>query len=499
MEYMKRTIVAALLVSFGCAEGPEAGPIYQLLPVTRRDIVISASASGSVEPIKTVEVKSKASGEILEVRVETGDQVTRGQLLVRVDPRVPENSLMQAEADLEVSQAQLANAQSELRRAEALFETQSITEQEYEAARLSDANANASLVRAQRQLEDARIAFEDTEVRSPQTGIILERNVEVGTVIQSATNNVSGGVVLLKMADLDTVRVRTLVDETDIGKIQPGMPVSIRVDAYPNQPFEGVVLKIEPQALETQNVTMFPVLVHIANEAGLLKPGMNSEVEISIGSRLGVLAVPNNALRTERDVQSAAAVLGLDAETLAAQLSDGARTMGGSVTHEDEEGNGDSGHVVMFRGQEVTLPPDLTLEQVNPLLEKIEADPQAFRSFSEDERAIIGRVREAAGGGRFGGQQGGGPGGGRPGPPEASVPVYSATGEHIVFVLRDSIPTAIRIRTGLTDLDYTEVLSGLTEADSVMILPSASMVQAQAGQGPPGSSTGPGGGRGKGR
>ena len=130
---MKRIVVAALLVSAGCAEGPEAGPIYQLLPVTRRDIVISASASGSVEPVMTIEVKSKASGEILEVRVETGDHVTRGQLLVRVDPRVPENSLMQATADLEVSQAQLANAQSELRRAEALFETQSITEQEYDA------------------------------------------------------------------------------------------------------------------------------------------------------------------------------------------------------------------------------------------------------------------------------------------------------------------------------------------------------------------------------
>ncbi len=173
--------------------------------------------------------------------------------------------------------------------------------------------------------------------------------------------------------------------------------------------------------------------------------------------------------------------------------------MGVSLSSDAAEGNGDSEWVVMFRGREVTLPADLTPEQVNPVLQKIAAGPQAFRSLSDDERAIMARVREAAGGGRLGG--GGRPGGGPPGPtrPPAPQPDPTIAGDFIVFVLRDSIPTAVRIRTGLTDLDYTEVLSGLTETDSVMILPSASVVQARAGQGPPGSGTGPGGGRGKGR
>ena len=108
-------------------------------------------------------------------------------------------------------------------------------------------------------MDNAKIQLEDTDVRAPITGTIIEKDVERGAVIASATNNVSGGTTLLKMADLDLVQVSTLVDETDIGKVQPGLRVTVTVDAYPNRPFEGTVLKIEPQAQTEQNVTIFPV------------------------------------------------------------------------------------------------------------------------------------------------------------------------------------------------------------------------------------------------
>ncbi len=400
---MNRLLAAVFLAVVGCTEQAEV-PIFQLVPVSNRDITILASAAGSVEPILIVEVKSKASGEILDVRVETGDEVTRGKLLVRVDQRIPRNGLMQAEADLEVAQAQLSNAEAQLRRAQALYETQSITEQEFDDARLGQANAIASLVRAERSKEDAAIAFEDTEVRAPTNGIILERNVEVGSVIQSATSGVSGGEVLLLMANLDTVQVRTLVDETDIGKISPNLRVSIRVDAYPNQPFQGRVLKIEPQAVTEQNVTMFPVLIRIPNEDGLLRPGMNSEVEIQVASRQGVLTVPDAALRTRNDFASAAAVLGLDIETVEAQLRDARErlAMGNGTVNGNSEGDAGSGF-------------------------------------------------------QFG-------------------------GNFIVFALRDGVPKPIPIRTGLTDLDYHEVLAGdLTEADSLVVLTAVGAAQAPAG------------------
>ena len=157
-------------------------------------------------------------------------------------------------------------------------------------------------------------------MRAPITGTIIEKTVEPGTVIASTTQNVSGGTTLMKMADLTTVQVRTRVDETDIGKIQPGMGTRVTVAAYPNQPFDGEVLKIEPQAIVEQNVTQFSVLIKIANRGGLLKPGMNAEVQIQIANRDSVAAVPTAALRADTDVPLTALMLGLDEDALRKEI-----------------------------------------------------------------------------------------------------------------------------------------------------------------------------------
>ncbi len=474
---------SAVLILAACSKEPPP-PAYQAVPVTVRDIVVSASAAGVIEPVTTVEVKSKASGEIIDVRVETGDVVRAGQLLVKVDPRVPANALRQAEADLEVAKAQLSNAQSQLRRAEELFKTQSITEQEYEAARLQAANANAQLVRAQRALEDARIAFEDTDVRAPTDGVIISKAVEVGTVIASAISQVTGGTTLLTMANLDTVQVRAMVDETDIGKIQPGMDVTITVDAFPNRRFQGRVLKIEPQAVTQQNVTMFPVLVRIPNPGHLLKPGMNAEVEVHVGSRTDVLAIPNAALRTQRDVGSAALVLGLDPEAVQSQIAEARRQRqqmaDGSSSPEPAGGEGrpSSGErVTLPDGREIPLPPGITAAQVRPIFEKMRSG--GFQALSTEERALLQRLRGGAGPGGFAlrGGQGGRPARGQFGVAGGSDFLFG--GEYIVFVTRQGKPTPLLIRTGLTDLDYSEVVEGLSQSDTVLLLPSASLVAQQ--------------------
>ena len=472
-RYVALTAAAAAL-AWGCKDAPPP-PMYQPVPVSTRDIVVSASAAGAIEPITTVEVKSKASGEIREVDVETGDVVHTGQRLVMVDQRIPRNGRMQAEADLDVAKAQVDNAQSQLRRSEELYKTQSITEQEYENAKLTAANAKAQLVRAQRSLEDAKIAFEDTDVRAPINGVVIERTVEVGTVIASATNNVSGGTVLLKMANLDTVQVRSLVDETDIGKIQAGMPVTITVDAYPNRPFEGSVLKVEPQATTQQNVTMFPVLVRIANPQGLLRPGMNADVEVHVGNREGVLAIPNAALRTQSDVYSAGGVLGLSEETVNEQLAaarenrngqGGQASLGGTTADDSTPSD-----VYRTRdGREIKLPDGITRQQVEGIFAKMRNGGPS--GLSEEDRAVLEKVRGLMGSGRGGFQRSGG---------ERSRNANSALfgGQYIVFVMRDGQPVAVPIQTGLTDLDYSEVRSGLTAQDTVLILPSASLLEAQ--------------------
>ncbi|MGH7569583.1 MAG: efflux RND transporter periplasmic adaptor subunit [Gemmatimonadales bacterium] len=489
---MKRLIGAAALALGLVACTREEEPIlFEKVAVARRDLVVSASASGAIEPVLTVDVKSKASGEITEMHVQTGDDVRQSQMLATIDPRVPRNSLAQAEANLVVAEAQLANAKSQMARADTLYKTQAITETEYETARLGYANANAAVIRAKTDLENARDRMTDTRIRAPMQGTIIAKNVELGTVISSPTQDVGGGTLLFKMANLDTVQVRTLVDETDIGKVQPGLSATITVDAYPNRPFEGSVLKIEPQATVQQNVTMFPVLVRIANPGHLLKPGMNTEVEIHIGRRDGVLAVPNAALRTQRDVASAAQVLGLDPEQVQQQLAQarppasGTRdsaSLGGTQARRDSAlpsaTSGGSVTITLPDGRTVPAPPGTTAAQARLAEASMQKRMRGETPTAEEQaagRAVFAALRGASDGGGGGGAGGGGGrlrlgGQGRGG---------DQSGSYIVFALRDGKPAPVQIATGLTDLDYTEVRTGLTEQDTVLVLPSASLLNSQ--------------------
>lgn len=483
-------LVTALVMGTACTGTEPAEPIYRLVPIATRDINVDVVAAGTVEPVMTVEVKSKASGEIFEMRVEVGDVVRAGELLIRVDPRVPEATLRQALADSVLAQAELETAASQMRRMEQLKETASITEVEYENARLAVASARASLVRAYRSLEDARISAEDTEVRAPMSGVVIDKRVEEGTVITSATG-AGAGSVLLQMANLDTIQVRALVDETDIGRIEPGLPVTISVEAYPNRPFRGRVLKIEPQAEVSSNVTLFPVLVRIPNEEGLLRPGMNGEATISIGRRRGVVAIPNTALRTFRDFTSAATVLGVDPVSTRQRLFEsrtgdrqrGSWGAGSPVAPADGEPRG-GGEGRIGRGLAMQLPEGVSQEQVRAILTK--RRDQGDEALSAEERALLDRIGFA-----------GRPPGGMnatvgPGGPAASSTNDPLAAEYIVFVMRDSVPEAVWIRTGLTDGTYSEVIEGVTAEDTVLVLPGGTA--AAGGESGPGM----GGGRGMG-
>lgn len=473
---MRRILMPLLLVAVAACKEEVVPIVYQALPVETRAIVVSVRAAGNVQPDTVVEVKSKASGEILQMAVETGQDVTRGQLLVQVDQRTPRNSVAQTEAELEVAKARFANAEAQNKRSAELFKSQSITEQENEQAVLAVANARAEVVRAQVAYENAKIRMDDTDVRAPISGTIISKNVERGQVISSPTSDVGGGTILLRMADLNLVQVRTLVDETDIGKLRAGLRATVTVDAYPNQPFTGEVLKIEPQAETAQNVTMFPVMIRIENRNGLLKPGMNADVEIQVGRRDSALAVPNAALRTQRDVNSAAQVLGIDSTTFAEMMRvadavrDSAQQAAAPARDSAkpvETAAAPQGGATMTTpdGRTVTLPPGVTEAQVRELFRK----RFSGGTLSAKEQAVMQQVMRSMGGGAraAGGAR-------RPGGSD-----YQFGGNYIVFVSRGGAIVPVHIRTGLTDLDYSEVVSGLKATDSVIILPSASLVQAQ--------------------
>lgn len=478
--------LALALAACGASPAAQAGSNGSDIAVAElRTLEIRAEASGLIEPIRVVEVKSKASGEILRLHVETGDRVEQGTLLAEVDPRDVRNALAQAEADLEVARARVSTAESQRRRSEELRRANVITEQEFENTELDLANARAQLVKAQTNLELARERMSDVTIRAPLAGTIIQKNVEVGQIIQSASQNISGGTTLFLMADLAEMQVRTLVDETDIGQIQPGQPARVRVEAFPNRTFVGRVLKIEPQAVVEQNVTMFPVLVRLDNREGLLKPGMNAEVQIEIARRADVVTVPNAAVVSMRDAAAAGAVLGLDPEALRAALRGGSGGEGGMAaargarrddaragSSPEATGSGPSLHAAAGQGGDAgrgngESPANGEAASNGPaddcagLRDKLRGGGLAALSDEERARArdCMRQARD-----RDSGDAPGATGDVRPG---------------VVFVRGPNGPEPRRVLLGLNDWDYSEIVRGVEAGEEVILMSVARLQQQQ--------------------
>ena len=300
-----------LIISCG-GKKEEEFKFYTLKEAETQQLELTVEASGTVEAISSIEIKSKASGQILFLGAEIGDYVEEGVVLARIDQRTPTNTLSQANADLEVAKVRLINAQHQFERSNRLHSEGNISDKSFEDAQEAFSSARAQQVRAQVFLENARIALDDTSVRSPIAGTVISRPAEVGQVITSPTSAVGGGTLLMEMADLNKVRVRALIDEIDIGKISIGQEVTLKVSAYRDKKFVGIVSKIEPMSKVDQNVTTFPVLIDIENRDNLLLIGMNTDVEIEILNEAVDIALPAGSLRTRKDITSAAGLLGIN-------------------------------------------------------------------------------------------------------------------------------------------------------------------------------------------
>ena len=470
------------VVSSACGDGEaatSAAPTRLTATVRRGDLVLRAEATGTVEPVRKVEVKSKASGEILRLHADVGDQVAAGTLLAEIDPRDVRNNYDQVQANLEVARARAQIAEAQLDRSNQLLAANVITQQEHENARLDNTNAQAELVRAQTNFELAQLQLNDVSIRAPMDGTIIQKNVEEGAVIQSASQNVSGGTALFMMADLAEMQVRTLVDETDVGMLQAGQPAQVSVEAFSDRAFEGVIAKIEPQAVVEQNVTMFPVIISLDNTSGLLRPGMNAEVEVFIDEARDVLLVPNNAIVQTANVGPAAMALGLDLESLdlTAFEGGGARTIvrgggngGGGGGDRDGNGNAAGGR---NGGAQAGGAGGQQAGRVNgggrlgggqlgaEAQERIQElrDQVASGAISQDSLRVLMQAMR--------GQSGIAGGSDRSTRPAA------------VFVLgADGTPEPRFVEMGLGDWDNTQIVSGLEEGDELVIV-TAAQLQAQ--------------------
>ncbi|CAN5215244.1 hypothetical protein BH09GEM1_BH09GEM1_14480 [soil metagenome] len=340
LSVRKLIIVATLALGSACASKDQKAIPVSTVPVTRRDIIIDAQATGVVEPIFVVEVKSKAGGQIVKLPVETGTVVKPGDLLVQIETRDVQNQYDQVAAQLDAARSKLEVSTAQKKRADELFKSRIITATEHEAAQIDFANSQSQLVSARTSLDLRKQSLEDATVRAPVAGTVIERTVALGTVITSATGAFGGGTTLLKMADLSKVRIRALFNETDIGQVRPGQTATVTVDAYPDRRFVGSVEKIEPQAVIQQNVTMFPVLVTLDNTEGLLKPGMNGETNVMVEQRTAVLSVPNDAVRNPREAAATAPILGLNPDSVRSQIAAQMAARGGG-----RQGGGTGGGV----------------------------------------------------------------------------------------------------------------------------------------------------------
>ena len=478
---MKRSgiLIGLVFVAAAC-KGKKADPnaAIQTAPIARQDIVVDVEATGVIQPINAVQVKSKASGQVMHLHVSTGSQVKPRDLLVEIDPRDARSRYDQAVAALQAAQANVTVTKAQLDRSQALAKEGVITAPEVETAVLASANAVSNLVAARAALDQAKIALEDVTIRAPMAGTVIEKDVSEGQVISSATNTVGGGTTLLTMADLGQVYDSTLVSESDIGNVKAGQTASVKVDAYPNRTFTGTVEKIAPQATVQQSVTMFPVLIRLDNRDGALMPGMNTDVSILVERADNVLAIPNDAVRSMRDAATAAAALGLDPvkvrESLAGQRGGGAMVGGApavtvtqpqcdtlqkmlvshpasqaALTKLRQQIRTDTVHTAQLRAS------------IKAITDSLHLDQGVLRACMQLRRASAGGAALAMGDGS-----------------ETPVPGNTKPHAGLVFVAANGTFEPRMTMLGVGNYDVTQVLSGLNEGDNVALI-SAAMLQQQ--------------------
>lgn len=303
-RYLSVVLIVIVLISIGYvfywngnSSGSEGGtPQFKEYPVKRGTFEVVVNASGIVQPIDRVEIKSKASGRVEELPVEEGDFVKKGALLCRLDQTDVQAELDQARADLDIAQAELKQAENTYDRQDQLYNKGLISEEEKDQADLLLAQAKGKMVRAQTVLARSEIQFSETIVRAPIDGVILQKYVEEGQIIASGISNVGGGTPIVDIADMRSVYIEAGVDEIDVGKIRIGQEAVIIAEAYPQETFRGKIIRIAPEAKIEQNVTLFDVIVEVTNDEGKLKSGMNVTGEITVVREENVLLVPSTAL-----------------------------------------------------------------------------------------------------------------------------------------------------------------------------------------------------------
>jgi HlyD family secretion protein len=316
--------------------------------VERADLAKSVVATGKVQPITKVELKSKASGIVKKLRVDAGDKVKVGQVLAELDREEIEARVSQARAQLQASEANMKGSAADLERAKVDAESPEVPllKRAYERAKnmakdgvvsasaLDDAQknyelalnkqnvakaqlivGNAKVGQAQAQVEQDRANLKQlveqlnyTTIVSPIDGIVLSRDVEVGDAVSSILVLGSSATLVMTLGDTSEVYVKGKVDESDIGKVYLGQPARIKVESFKDKTFTGKVTKISPMGVEKDNVTTFEVRASINNPGGELKANMTANAEVILEEHKNVLQIPEGSLIYDKEKQASVEV-----------------------------------------------------------------------------------------------------------------------------------------------------------------------------------------------
>jgi RND family efflux transporter MFP subunit len=255
-----------------------------------RDLESTVPATGEVLPMQSSIVKSEISGRITEIKIEEGESVSRGQVLLELDRTSLETRLREAERNLEVEQLKVDKSERNYSRLKELYSKKYVGEQEFLDAKTDLDLARLNLEIAQTRLDDAAEDLSKTTLLSPHDGVVTLLDVVEGQVISGATS-VSNGTELMTVAQLKELYMEANINEVDVEQLHLGQPAYLRFDAIPNFQVEGAISVIAPSARKDGNVRVFPIEVTFAVEDARVRPGISATVEIPIAKAENVVSV----------------------------------------------------------------------------------------------------------------------------------------------------------------------------------------------------------------
>jgi HlyD family secretion protein len=267
---------------------------YTFTKLKRGDIEYVISSTGTLEAINTIQVGTQISGTISKIYADYNDRVRAGELLAEIDIRLLEASLMNAQANLSVQSARLYQAEEEFNRNTALFARKVISEKEFRDSQHTYEQSLSSKRAAEAGVKSAEVNLGYASIKSPIAGTITERSVEAGQTVAASFTTPT---LFIIAEDLSKMQILANVDESDIGYIQVGMRVRFSVQTYPEKKFHGTVSQIRLQPVNINNVVNYKVVVNVANEEGLLLPGMTANLDFISESAEDVVLINNSALR----------------------------------------------------------------------------------------------------------------------------------------------------------------------------------------------------------